>query len=329
MKFAEDLWIKPGEKVTIDNEVFKIKKVLSSCLWLTNEWENLSTTKEYCIDNIAHLLQLNPSFQNEEIQSKIETIQLQDWILMTTRQRMCELENRSNDLLWEWKTYIFHDKTIRYSYGTSISKDWRTLRPSATPITSDILGFNPINKIFSTDEEDAYYTYHRIWSTNKNNNFIKPNIKKLEVIQDSDYCYDDENVFNRFNYVEWAKIIDWGYEIIKHEETWTEVLIDSNKRIFAGHEDITGNIKNPKLFKHVFENFFFDGTNVYRINWLDCHNITELFSQDEWANIQKIESKEEIASIKTRKPWRANNSQFYKIGDSTFAKDSNGQIWKE
>ncbi len=275
MEFVKDLWIKQKEKLIVNNEESSVKSILNSCIWVQNQWADLKTIREYCISNIGQLLMLNPVFANQEIQEKIEAIKTKDDEIMQKRKELYPVF--WNELIWEWKPYLLQNWWIWYSFGTLKSEDWITIRPSATPITNDVLWFKPINEKFSTDSKNAYFQYYQIW------NNVKPNLANLEPIENSNYSCDWENVFHWFNHVEWA-IIDWKYEIINNDKV--ELLKDSEGDWFSWHKK--AKIKYPERCEYVVDNFLFDWECVYMVSWSSVYNFTELFWLKSGNNISKI-----------------------------------------
>lgn len=117
-------------------------------------------TKKYIIENIAHLLQQNIETDHTAAAAAISEIRESDKILL-------HHILKKSELLGPGKPYQLHNGQVRYSSGDmespKIDENGRkNIRPSATFITSDIDGFQPITKNFSKDNTYVYYQYYRI-----------------------------------------------------------------------------------------------------------------------------------------------------------------------
>jgi len=292
MNFAKELWIQANTKLHINDEEYSVRDIFETYIWFKNQW----TTKEYCIGNIAQLLMLQPTFENQAIQKKLEMIKAKDEKLMQKREALHDV--LWNELIWEWKTYLLHNGCIWHSGGIFQSEESETIKPAATLITKDILGFKPINKKFSIVGKNAYFLFFRIWKS-----IFKPNAATLKPLGDSNYCHDWSNVFHCVNHVQWASIQDQEYEIISNDRI--ELLKDSLNNWFSWHEKL--DIKHPETLKHIVDNFLSDWENIYMISW-NLYNFTELF---------KLDSGQELSKI---------DENTYKIGEKKFIYDESKGI---
>ncbi len=325
----KELWIKEyylslnNEPIKINGEEWEYKE-LKSCDHI------ITPTKTYIISNIAQLLQQNIETNGVAIEKTINIIRMKDRCLTNLIKTLDD-----HDLVWPWKTYQLHNEKVRYSSGTDESpqpdKDGRkTVWPSASFITKDVSSFQPINDKFSKDSSNVYYQYYKVWNHPHGWVDEKPNVATFQAIENSNYWFDSKDipphavfnyVYHWFNYVEWAMIKDGKYEIIKNDSM--EVFKDSYNRFFAGHERIK--IEHPEQCKHVVDNFFFDGENIYLVCGTAGYNLTEMYNLIWWENIQKISSQEELKTIN----WFVSENvvnhvkkwSVYKIWDRFFAYD--------
>lgn len=262
--YLERLCITHWSEAQIDWENFEVQvKWTSSIIWLVGK------TKTYIVDNVAKLLMLHPEFKNTITQ----------WAITRVRIRDKAITILENELIWEWKPFMITEWKVWWSgwiYWT-VDANWNkadTYHPSAEYVTEDVSHFTPINRFFSKDMLNVYFTYHKIW----NNQRVLPDVNSFKPIWNTRYWLDHANLFCWFNCVLWADITNW-IEIISEED---ELIRDSSNTIFSWHK--RAEVISPENFKHSCNDFYFDWKHIY-LSYGGLTDLTTLYKWNEWEDV--------------------------------------------
>ncbi len=272
------MWINDWMQIEIKWEIFTVKMKTKKIMHLINE------KITYIIDNIAQLLSLNPKFSDNIVSKKVQNILDNDKTLIENRRKNIWAKKDWEKFFWEENTYFLKNWAIWYSYWNSINKEYEwyiNIIPSANFITKDVLNFKPIDKRFSKDSENVYWTYHKVWDYFDNS--IKPDIKTFIPEKCTLYWSDDKYLYHTFNLVKWADI-SWKIRMVSNKYS---VIVDTKGQVFHAH-NLIKDIQNPEKLAHVGSWFLYDWNCIYLCYWMTIYNITKLCSLNKWTLITRL-----------------------------------------
>lgn len=272
---AQDLWINSWKKVILEGEKYTAD-VKASVI----QFKHAEKNKLVIVENIAQLLQLNPSFSDKDIQEKVFETQEKDLLLKCQRMSADEIKNNfNNEMIGPDKTYQIAWGNIRYSFGWD--KTDELVRPSANFITEDALHFQPIDKQLSMDSTSIYWQYYKVAARVKD--------KLPERFWKTKYRIYNGNLFSWNTYVSNTSASPIQLDSFADVESlYTDVI-----RINWTHPKIitwqreAHVVKRPRKLEHSVDNFFFDGENIYMLYW-ELYNITDMYKLPPYQNIELL-----------------------------------------